>query len=155
MKRIAAILCLCLACLLLGACSRESATAAEQAADNSNDAGLTISIDQLDTAPTFWDWIQNGVAMQVIALLDSAGKPHVAYNTCQVCMGSPYAYFEYQNGQLYCMNCGNAFSLESVGQKTGGCTPLPVDTYAQTETAIVIPTEELQRAADSFAKKGL
>ena len=158
MKRIAAILCLCLVCLLLGACSKESAPElAQQTAADAADTGLAISIDQLKTEPTFWDWNQNGVAMQVIALLDSAGKPHIAYNTCQVCMGSPYAYFEYQNGMLYCMNCGNAFTLDSVGQQSGGCTPLPVDAYEQTETAIVIPAEELQRVAGSFAnwKKGL
>ena len=157
MKRNAVIVFFCLACLLLGGCSKESAPEAAQAAVNAADTGLTISIGQLKTEPTFWDWNQNGVAMQVIALLDSAGKPHIAYNTCQVCMGSPYAYFEYQNGLLYCMNCGNAFSLESVGQKTGGCTPLLVDSYTQTETAIVIPAEELQKAAGSFAnwKKGL
>lgn len=158
MKRNAVIVFFCLACLLLGACSKESVPeAAQQTTAYAADTAFTISIDQLKTEPTFWDWNQNGTAMQVIALLDSAGKPHIAYNTCQVCMGSPYAYFEYQNGFLYCMNCGNAFTLDTVGQQSGGCTPLPVDSYTQTETAIVIPAEELQRAAGSFAnwKKGL
>lgn len=79
MKRNAVIVFFCLACLLLGGCSKESAPEAAQAAVNAADTGLTISIDQLKTEPTFWDWNQNGVAMQVIALLDSAGKPHIAY----------------------------------------------------------------------------
>ena len=96
MKRNAVIVFFCLACLLLGACSKKSAPeAAQQTTAYAADTGFTISIDQLKTEPTFWDWNQNGTAMQVIALLDSAGKPHIAYNTCQVCMGSPYAYFEY------------------------------------------------------------
>lgn len=172
MKRNAMMICLCLACLLLGGCAKESApeaaepvaadtaasdTAASESEASDTIAGLTIPIDQLQSTPTFWDWNQNGVAMQVIALVDSAGAPHIAYNTCQVCAGSPYAYFEYQNGMLYCMNCGNAFSLETVGQENGGCTPLPIGAYAQTDTAIVIPEAELQRAAGSFAswKKGI
>ena len=75
MKRNAVIVFFCLACLLLGGCSKESAPEAAQAAVNAADTGLTISIDQLKTEPTFWDWNQNGTAMQVIALLDSAGKP--------------------------------------------------------------------------------
>ena len=58
--------------------------------------------------------------MQIIALLDADGTPHLAYNTCQVCAGSPYAYFAYQQGALVCQNCGNAFDLSSVGQAAGG-----------------------------------
>ena len=76
MKRNAVIVFFCLACLLLGACSKESVPeAAQQTTAYAADTAYTISIDQLKTEPTFWDWNQNGTAMQVIALLDSAGKP--------------------------------------------------------------------------------
>ena len=157
MKRNAVIVFFCLACLQLGGCSKESAPEAAQAAVNAADTGLTISIDQLKTEPTFWDWNQNGVAMQVIALLDSAGKPHIAYNTCQVCMGSPYAYFDYENGKLVCQNCGNAFDVSSVGAAAGGCNPMPAADYRVEGDMLVISETELERALPSFAnwKKGL
>ena len=72
MKRNTVIVFFCLACLLLGACSKESVPeAAQQTTAYAADTAFTISIDQLKTEPTFWDWNQNGTAMQVIALLDS------------------------------------------------------------------------------------
>ena len=66
--------------------------------------GLIIPIDTLTEGAQFIDWTQDGVAMQIIALKDSEGVPQLAYNTCQVCAGSPYAYFEYENGMLVCQN---------------------------------------------------
>ena len=63
-------------------------------------ADFTISRDQLTAEPLFADVKQGKTAMQIIALLDADGTPRLAYNTCQVCAGSPYAYFAYQQGAL-------------------------------------------------------
>ena len=95
--------------------------------------------------------------MQLIALRDENGQVRLAYNTCQVCAGSPYAYFEYKDGVLECQNCGNQFPLSSVGQAAGGCNPMPVADYQVTEEAAVIPETEVTRAAADFAnwEKGL
>ena len=111
-------------------------------------ADFTISRDQLTAEPLFADVKQGKTAMQIIALLDADGTPRLAYNTCQVCAGSPYAYFAYQQG---------AFDLSSVGQAAGGCNPLPVTDCQTDADTITIPAAALKQASAAFAnwKKGL
>lgn len=135
--------------LALAGCG-EKTTAATEAAAQESAAGLTIPLDTLTEQPLFVDWEQDGTAMQLIALVDASGAPQLAYNTCQVCAGSPYAYFEYQNGALVCQNCGNRFELSSVGKASGGCNPMPVTDYASDGTQLIVPEEALAQAAASF-----
>ena len=116
-----------------------------------------IPLSELSAEPAFFDRTQDGVAMQLIALVDADGQVHAAYNTCQVCAGSPYAYFDYENGKLVCQNCGNAFDVSSVGAAAGGCNPMPAADYRVEGDMLVIPEAELERVLPSFAnwKKGL
>lgn len=88
--------------------------------------------------------------MQLIVLKSSAGDVQLAYNTCQSCAGSPYAYFEYQNGVLVCQNCMNRFGLDSVGKVAGGCNPMPVAGYQLDGDQVTIPADALTKAASSF-----
>lgn len=145
--RLAGAAALCV--LLLSGCGKK-----EQAATGGD---WTVSLNALTQEPQFLDRTQNGTKMQLIALRDENGQVRLAYNTCQVCAGSPYAYFEYKDGVLECQNCGNQFPLSSVGQAAGGCNPMPVEDYQVTEEAAVIPEVEVTRAAADFAnwKKGL
>ena len=112
--------------------------------------GLTIELSALTEEPLFVDWNQDGTAMQLIALVDAAGASQLAFNTCQVCVGSPNAYFEYQNGVLVCQNCGNRFALSSVGKASGGCNPKPVAGYESDGAQLIVPKEVLVQAAPSF-----
>ena len=132
-------------------------TALTGCAAQQTQAAFTISRDQLTAEPLFVDVKQGKTAMQIIALLDADGTPRLAYNACQVCAGSPYAYFAYQQGALVCQNCGNAFDLSSVGQAAGGCNPLPVPDYQTDADTITIPAAALKQASAAFAnwKKGL
>ncbi|MGN0801201.1 MAG: Fe-S-containing protein [Candidatus Faecivicinus sp.] len=128
----------------------EEPAATEAPAEQAASAGLTIDIGALSAEPEFIDWDQDGTAMQIIAFKDSSGAVQLAYNTCQVCAGSPYAYFEYSNGVLMCMNCGNRFGLASVGKVSGGCNPKPLAEYQVEGDAVVISEETLAQAAASF-----
>ena len=51
----------------------------------------------------------------------------MALDTCQVCNGSPKAYFLEKDGVLQCQNCGNTFSYDIVGDASQGCEPMPLD----------------------------
>ena len=124
-----------------------SAAAAE---DSEQTSGLSIAIDSLSAEPLFVDWEQDGTPMQLIALRDDDGEVRLAYNTCQVCMGSPYAYFEYKGGMLICQNCGSGFALEAVGSVSGGCNPLPVSGSQASGDQVTIPEEELAAVAGAF-----
>ena len=148
--------------LLLSGCGADktaqpAAQTTQQADTQSAANDWTIPLRELSAEPAFFDRMQDGVTMQLIALVDADGQVHVAYNTCQVCAGSPYAYFDYENGKLVCQNCGNAFDVSSVGAAAGGCNPMPAADYRVEGDMLVISETELERALPSFAnwKKGL
>ena len=130
--------------LLSGCTQKDSASQAEPSGD------LTIALDSISETPSFIDGSIDGQPMQVIAVRDLDGTVRLSYNTCQVCQGSPWAYFELQNGQLVCQNCGNAFALSAVGKGGYGCMPLMVPAYTLTETSVVIPHDTLVQVKDAF-----
>ncbi len=130
-----------------GSLPNETAAASETTSD-----GLTIPLDSLSAQPLFIDWEQDGTPMQLIALLDGE-QVRLAYNTCQSCAGSPYAYFEYKDGLLTCQNCGNQFGLDSVGEVVGGCNPLPVGESSVEGDCVVIPASELEANSSAFTNR--
>ncbi len=130
--------------LLSGCAQKDSASQAEPSGD------LTIALDSISETPSFIDGSIDGQPMQVIAVRDADGTVRLSYNTCQVCQGSPWAYFELQNGQLVCQNCGNAFDFSAIGQNGYGCMPLMVPAYTLTETSVVIPHDTLVQVKDAF-----
>lgn len=95
----------------------------------------------------------NGYTVELIAVKDSDNNINVAFNTCQVCNGSPKAYFIQTNGTLVCQNCGNVFSLNSVGQYASGCNPIALNKnhIVQTETGITIRKDFLTQNEGLFA----
>lgn len=114
-------------------------------------SGMSIPLSELTQEPKFFDWNENGTDMQLIALTDASGEVQLAYNTCQVCAGSPYAYFELENERLICQNCGNAFPYSAVGKMSGGCNPMPVSNNAVSADTIDIPSDELAKNVKAFA----
>lgn len=136
--------------LCLSGCSGNGASGTAATSAQNGAAQMVIPVSELNTEPRFYDWNQNGTPMQLIALKGSAGDVQLAYNTCQSCAGSPYAYFEYQNGVLVCQNCMNRFSLDSVGRVAGGCNPMPVTNYELADDQVIVSADELAKAAPSF-----
>ena len=140
------VLCLALTLSGCGASSTQSADGAPAAS-----SGMSIPLSELTQEPKFYDWNENGTDMQLIALIDASGEVQLAYNTCQVCASSPYAYFELKNERLICQNCGNAFPYSAVGKMSGGCNPMPVSDYAVSADTIDIQSDELAKNAKAFA----
>ena len=96
--------------------------------------------------------------MQILARVNADGEPGLAWNTCQTCAGSPAAFFALNGGQLVCQNCGNRFSLESVGAaSTGGCMPWPLSGYVLEGEEILVPQSVIDEMAVAFRnwRKGL
>ena len=132
--------------LLLSGCAQKENSSSEAASSGD----LTVALDAINETPTFIDGDIDGQPMQVIAVRDSNGAVRLSYNTCQVCQGSPWAYFELQNGQLVCQNCGNAFSTSAIGKAGYGCMPLTVPACTLTDTSVVIPHDTLAQVKDAF-----
>ena len=97
-------------------------------ADLNENGDVEVSLDELNTKfPTFITYTsEKGNKMELVAIKDSSNNIDIAFSTCQVCNGSPKAYFVWQNNKLVCKNCGNTFSLKTIGQSSGGCNPMTI-----------------------------
>lgn len=128
-----------------------SPTSAAPAADASF---LTEGIDPaaIGTTASYFDYDADGTTVELFAVQDADGGVRMALNTCQVCNGSPYAYFEQQGDTFVCQNCGNAFAASRIGVESGGCNPVPVtaDAYTEEEGRIYVSEEFLAQNAVRF-----
>ena len=125
----------------------------EASQDSSAGSGdLIIEIATLTNEPSFIDWTEEGTPMQVIALKSTDGNVRLAFNTCQACKGSPWAWFEYlDNGKLQCQNCMQQFSLELVGTaEAKGCSPITILDFSEGEGTVIIPKNVLAEAVPWF-----
>ena len=116
--------------------------------------GLTIDSSALTEEPSFIDWEEDGTAMQLLARKDADGKVYLAYNTCQSCNGSPYAYFVYlpEENALQCQNCGLTFPVESINAVTNkdSCNPYPLSQYSEEGGVITISKAALSEGSKLF-----
>lgn len=120
------------------------------------DGKLQVAVDSLGAQVAFIDYDSNGTAMQVMLYKEEDGTVHGALNTCQVCAGSPYAYFEQEGNDVVCQNCGNHFSVNAIGDVHGGCNPVPLE-MSEDGKYVLIDTAKLDENATAFQnwKKGI
>lgn len=64
--------------------------------------------------------------LEVLAVKADDGTIRTAFNTCQVCNGSPRAYYRQEGDVVVCQNCGNRFSMDMIEVQRGGCNPVPI-----------------------------
>lgn len=137
----------------LTACSTNKETGKENG-EQKAEAGenLVIPISEVSKTPTFYPVTVDGTRMEVFAVKASDGTIRTAFNTCQVCNGSPKAYFEQSGDAVQCQNCGNIFPMSRVGIESGGCNPVPIigDKNTVTDESITVPYETLQANAYRF-----
>lgn len=113
---------------------------------------ITIDAAEVGTTASFYDYDADGTTVEVLAVKASDGTVRLALNTCQVCSGSPYAYFVQQGEYFICQNCGNAFSSDEIGLSSFGCNPVPVteSDYTVEGDLITISAEFLEENASRF-----
>ncbi len=104
---------------------------------------LTIPKSEITETAKFFSYNANGTRMEILAVKASDGSIRTAFNTCQVCNGSPKAYYKQQGDALVCQNCGNRFSTDMIEQQRGGCNPVPIMEDEKTDdgTNIVISSD--------------
>ncbi|MGN0521678.1 MAG: DUF2318 domain-containing protein [Eubacterium sp.] len=114
-----------------------------------------IVIDESSVSETasFYDYDSNGTTVEVFAVKASDGTVRLALNTCQVCNGSPYAYFVQQGNNFICQNCKNAFERDSIGTVHGGCNPVPLteSDYQLSDGKITITSDFLEQHTSEFS----
>lgn len=113
---------------------------------------IVIESAEVGTDASYFDYDADGVTVQVFAVQASDGTVRLALNTCQVCNGSPYAYFVQDGDWFICQNCKNRFASTDVGIISGGCNPVPItdQVYTAQDGTITIPAAFLNSAAALF-----
>ena len=113
---------------------------------------LVIPIGEISETAKFYPVTVDGTKMEVVAVTAPDGTARTAFNTCQVCNGSPLAYFVQRGNTLECQACRNRFPMIRVGIEAGGCNPVPIFDGDKTVTAesITISYETLQANAYRF-----
>lgn len=136
------------------AVASESSNTINSEGVSTNDNGdVVVQIDNITDKASFYEYDYNGTTVGLFAVKASDGTIRTALNTCQVCNGSPYAFFVQKESQFQCQNCGNLFSLDMIGQERGGCNPIPINSEERTESdngSIIIPASFLEDNASIF-----
>lgn len=138
--------------------SGETDAAAQNTTQNQTDAGkintgdIVIDESEITETASFYDYDSDGTTIELFAVKASDGTARLALNTCQVCMGSPYAYFVQQGDNFICQNCRNAFARDSIGTVHGGCNPVPLteDNYEIQDGKITVAADFLEQYTANF-----
>ncbi|MDR1913791.1 MAG: DUF2318 domain-containing protein [Clostridiales bacterium] len=150
-----AILSLTLALALTACSSNDSADGANNTENNEvtnsdrlikEGDSLLIPTSEISETAEFYFVTVDDTRMGVVAVKTPDGKIRTAFDTCQVCNGSPKAYFEQSGSSLQCQNCGNKFPMNRVEVEAGGCNPIPIFEKDKTVTdeSITISYETLK-----------
>lgn len=115
---------------------------------------ITIPTEGITNQACFFNYDADGLTVQLVALRDTAGGVHIAFNTCQSCTPSPKAYYTQEGDLLKCENCGFTFSAEEVGIVHGGCNPWPIEGVEAAGDSIRIPAASLDAMRPAFARWG-
>lgn len=113
---------------------------------------LNIPKSEITETAKFYPYNANGTKLEILAVKASDGSIRTAFNTCQVCNGSPRAYYKQQGDVLVCQNCGNRFKMDMVEQQRGGCNPIPIMKDEKTDDGanIIISKDFIVRNKDLF-----
>ncbi|HEX3028294.1 MAG TPA: DUF2318 domain-containing protein [Clostridia bacterium] len=113
---------------------------------------LKIPKSEITETAKFYPYNANGTKLEILAVKAGDGSIRTAFNTCQVCNGSPRAYYKQEGDVLVCQNCGNRFKMDMVEQQRGGCNPVPIMQGEKKDdgTNIVIPEKLIVNNKDLF-----
>lgn len=129
-----------------------SGNTASTAFSVNEEGDVIIQIADISDQAAFYEYEVDGTPVGLFAVKASDGTIRTALNTCQVCNGSPYAYFEQKDDKVQCQNCGNMFSLDMIEQERGGCNPVPIAEEDKTadDKEIIIPASYLKDNTQYF-----
>ncbi|MDP4180781.1 MAG: DUF2318 domain-containing protein [Bacillota bacterium] len=114
---------------------------------------LVIQKNEVTDTAKFYPLKTGETNMEIMAVKASDGSIRTAFNTCQVCNGSPKAYYKQEGDVLVCQNCGNRFKMDMIEQQRGGCNPVPIMKENKTEdgSKIVISKDFIEENKGLFA----
>lgn len=113
---------------------------------------IVISKDTITDEVQFLPAKVGKINLEVMAVKAGDGTIRTAFNTCQVCNGSPRAYYKQDGDVVVCQNCGNRFSMDMIEVQRGGCNPIPIlqDEKIDNGDTITIPGDFIAKNKDLF-----
>jgi uncharacterized membrane protein len=90
------------------------------------DEDVVIPLSGVTSTASFYPVQIDGEQMELFAVKASDGSIKTAFNTCKDCYNSGNGYYIQDGSTLVCQNCRNIFSIENVGEVSGGCNPVPI-----------------------------
>lgn len=140
--------------LVLTACSNSNTGNNDTGNEQTIKAGesLVIPTSEISETAQFYAVTVDDTRMEVVAVKAPDGTIRTAFNTCQVCNGSPKAYFVQSGTTLQCQNCGNKFPMDKVEVEAGGCNPVPIFEEDKTvkDESITVPYDTLKANVNRF-----
>ncbi|NLD47571.1 MAG: DUF2318 domain-containing protein [Clostridiaceae bacterium] len=137
-----------------GVGSGDGKSAALKDSDNfaSGGSDLVISKNEITDTASFYPIKVGEKNMEIMAVKASDGTIRTAFNTCQVCNGSPRAYYKQQGDAVVCQNCGNRFKMDMIEEQRGGCNPIPIMKEDKTDDGsnITISQAFIEKNKDLF-----
>lgn len=138
-------------CLALSGCGTSGAGATQTGTLKGD--SVEFSLDGLSKGARFFTYQTSAGKVGLLAVRDSDGDVRVALDTCQVCNGSPKAYFLDKDGSLQCQNCGNTFAYDIVGDAGQGCEPTPLaqGSWSVADDTLSVSENALEATAPLFS----
>ena len=117
---------------------------------------IVIPLSEISDEAIYAGYIsESGTVMEIIVVEDD-GEIYYAANTCQVCSGSPYAYYVQNGSYFVCQNCGNSFAASRLGSAAGGCSPVALVAEEISDEYITFSSELLEEYESYFTNwKGI
>ena len=125
-NRMALIVALACAVVLIGAGIFLFALKGKQAPPNISAAGTTVTYPAElfnDGKARFFEYkTGNGITTKYFVLKSSDGVIRAAFDACDVCWPQGKGYYQ-EGDSMVCRNCGRRFASIRVNEVTGGCNP--------------------------------
>lgn len=88
---------------------------------------VIIKKEEITSQATYYNYIVDGVVIQLFAVKASDGTVRILFNTCGACNPSKMSYFIQVGEYFECQNCKNKYHIDEIGLKnTFGCSPIAV-----------------------------
>lgn len=157
MKKFLSVLIIFTCLFLLLGCSKDENDSVSAQNENkfinvklNEDGKIVIDTSDITSKATFVNYVVDDVNIQFIVVRGTDGVVRIAFNTCEVCNPSPNAFFLQKDNYFECQNCGNRFSIDEIGEVTGGCNPAPVSEKIMEDDKIIIDGDYALKYKEKF-----